>query len=83
MKGSSCGDPLTVSVLSLGQGDDRWVYGLAPAETERIVFGGETEDRFVELEGLQAFAIPYQPDAQLVAEDADGVVVHEFRVPLG
>jgi hypothetical protein len=82
VKGSSCGDPLIVSVLAVGQGDARWVYGLAPEETERIIFGDEVEDRFVELGGLQAFAIPYQANAELVAEDADGEIIHEFRVPI-
>jgi len=81
VKGSSCGDPLIVGVGAVGGGDGRWLFGLAPGETESIVFGGETETRFLELGGLQAFAIPYQTNAELVAEDADGEIVHEFRVP--
>lgn len=58
------------------------MFGLAPADTERVVFGDEADDRLLEQGDRRAFALPYQVDAVLVAEDADGAVIHEFRVPL-
>ena len=80
-KGSNCGDPLIVGVSVVGQDGAMWAYGLAPADTERVVFGDEIEDRLLELGNLHAFAVPYQPDAQLTAQNADGETVHVFRLP--
>lgn len=54
------------------------VTGFAPAETDVITSGDQTEVRFVEFDDLEAFAIPYEPGVEIAALNSDGLALHIY-----
>ena len=62
----------------IGPPDAQWFTGFAPAETDVITSGDQTEDRFVEFDDLKAFAIPYEPGDEIAALNSDGLALHIY-----
>lgn len=62
----------------MGQPDNQWFAGFAPAGTDVVVAGDVTENRFVDFEDLKVFAVPYEPGMEIVALNSDGLSMHSY-----
>lgn len=64
----------------MGPLDAQWFTGFAPAETDVITSGDQTEDRLLEFDDLKAFAIRYEPGVEIAALNSDGLALHTYSI---